>query len=276
MPDAITIRGLTKGYAGRNAVDGLDLDIHAGECFALLGPNGAGKTTTVEIAEGLPGARRRRGAGARHRPAGRRRRVAKPGRHRAAVDRRPRPAHPARGPRQHREGLLAPARGRRRARLGGPRRQGRHPHRRAERRPAPAPRRGPGHRRSPRAALPRRAHHRLRPPGPARLLGPDPLPGRRGHDDPAHHALPRRGREPRRPGRRHRRRPAARPRHPRGARRPQRGGGDGHLGGGRHPAQPHAPRRPPPRSRGSRPGCRTARSPPSPSPAPRSRTPTSR
>jgi ABC-2 type transport system ATP-binding protein len=35
------------------AVDGLDLDIAAGECFGLLGPNGAGKTTTVEIFEGL-------------------------------------------------------------------------------------------------------------------------------------------------------------------------------------------------------------------------------
>ena len=53
MPDAISIRGLTKSYAGRNAVDGLDLDIPVGECFALLGPNGAGKTTTVEIAEGF-------------------------------------------------------------------------------------------------------------------------------------------------------------------------------------------------------------------------------
>src|SRR6478736_7246405 len=53
MADAITIRGLTKAYAGHPAVDGLDLDIHTGECFALLGPNGAGKTTTVEIAEGF-------------------------------------------------------------------------------------------------------------------------------------------------------------------------------------------------------------------------------
>ena len=35
------------------AVDGLDLDVGAGECFGLLGPNGAGKTTTVEILEGL-------------------------------------------------------------------------------------------------------------------------------------------------------------------------------------------------------------------------------
>ena len=47
---------------GSTAVDGLDLDIHTGECFALLGPNGAGKTTTVEIAEGFRAARRRRGA----------------------------------------------------------------------------------------------------------------------------------------------------------------------------------------------------------------------
>ncbi len=35
------------------AVDGLDLEVLAGECFGLLGPNGAGKTTTVEILEGL-------------------------------------------------------------------------------------------------------------------------------------------------------------------------------------------------------------------------------
>ena len=35
------------------AVDGLDLEVRVGECFALLGPNGAGKTTTIEICEGL-------------------------------------------------------------------------------------------------------------------------------------------------------------------------------------------------------------------------------
>lgn len=36
-------------------VDGLDLEVAAGECFGLLGPNGAGKTTTVEILAGFRG-----------------------------------------------------------------------------------------------------------------------------------------------------------------------------------------------------------------------------
>ena len=31
------------------ALDGLDLEVRAGECFGLLGPNGAGKTTTIGI-----------------------------------------------------------------------------------------------------------------------------------------------------------------------------------------------------------------------------------
>ncbi|HVI23291.1 MAG TPA: ABC transporter ATP-binding protein [Myxococcales bacterium] len=50
---AILCRGLVKKYEDVTAVDGLDLEVRAGECFGLLGPNGAGKTTTVEILEGL-------------------------------------------------------------------------------------------------------------------------------------------------------------------------------------------------------------------------------
>ena len=50
---AVRVRGLVKTYGGRAVVDGLDLDVHRGECFALLGPNGAGKTTAVEILEGV-------------------------------------------------------------------------------------------------------------------------------------------------------------------------------------------------------------------------------
>ena len=42
-----------KRFADVTAVDGLNLEVFAGECFGLLGPNGAGKTTTVEILEGL-------------------------------------------------------------------------------------------------------------------------------------------------------------------------------------------------------------------------------
>ncbi len=34
-------------------MNGIELDVEAGECFGLLGPNGAGKTTTIEICEGL-------------------------------------------------------------------------------------------------------------------------------------------------------------------------------------------------------------------------------
>ena len=50
---AIRCRGLVKDYGSVRAVNGLDLEVRAAECFGLLGPNGAGKTTTVEILEGL-------------------------------------------------------------------------------------------------------------------------------------------------------------------------------------------------------------------------------
>ncbi len=51
---ALLCESLVKDYPPDvRAVDGLDLEVHTGECFGLLGPNGAGKTTTVEICEGL-------------------------------------------------------------------------------------------------------------------------------------------------------------------------------------------------------------------------------
>jgi ABC-2 type transport system ATP-binding protein len=50
---ALLVKGLKKSYGDVVAVDGLDLEMMAGECFGLIGPNGAGKTTTIEICEGL-------------------------------------------------------------------------------------------------------------------------------------------------------------------------------------------------------------------------------
>jgi ABC-2 type transport system ATP-binding protein len=49
----LSVHQLRKAYGEVVAVDGLDLEVRAGECFGLLGPNGAGKTTTIEICEGL-------------------------------------------------------------------------------------------------------------------------------------------------------------------------------------------------------------------------------
>jgi polyether ionophore transport system ATP-binding protein len=45
--------GLTKRFGRVAALDGLDLEVRAGEVHAFLGPNGAGKTTTIRILLGL-------------------------------------------------------------------------------------------------------------------------------------------------------------------------------------------------------------------------------
>ncbi len=49
----IELRGVTKRFGTKIAVNGLDLDVRAGELFAFLGPNGAGKTTTIKMICGL-------------------------------------------------------------------------------------------------------------------------------------------------------------------------------------------------------------------------------
>src|SRR4029450_5603207 len=53
MTGGIQISGLRKHYGEVRAVDGVDIDIAAGEVVALLGPNGAGKSTTIDMLLGL-------------------------------------------------------------------------------------------------------------------------------------------------------------------------------------------------------------------------------
>ena len=46
---AVDAHGLVKQFKGLRAVDGIDLQVQAGEVYGFLGPNGAGKTTTVRM-----------------------------------------------------------------------------------------------------------------------------------------------------------------------------------------------------------------------------------
>lgn len=49
MALAISTTNLVKNFDGRNAVNGISLDVHQGEIFGILGPNGAGKTTFLRM-----------------------------------------------------------------------------------------------------------------------------------------------------------------------------------------------------------------------------------
>lgn len=44
---------LRKSYRGRRVVDGVSIEVKAGEIVGLMGPNGAGKTTTFNMVVGL-------------------------------------------------------------------------------------------------------------------------------------------------------------------------------------------------------------------------------
>ena len=195
---ALALSRLTKRYDnGFLALDGLDLEVPDGAFFGLLGPNGAGKTTLIsavcnlirvsegEIASSATPHDTKRGA-QRDRPgrAGRQPRPLPDRRGDAALPRRLL-RHDARRrapPGARDDGRLRPARQGRRARAD------------AQRRHAPAPaarprahaRAAPGH--------PRRADRGRRLRAAPRAVGLHPPPARDGHDDPAHHALPRGGR----------------------------------------------------------------------------------
>ena len=53
IPPILQARSLTKRFGDIVAVDGLDLDVRAGEIIGLLGVNGAGKTTVMNMILGL-------------------------------------------------------------------------------------------------------------------------------------------------------------------------------------------------------------------------------
>ena len=50
---AISFRDLTRCFGPFTAVDGITLDVAAGQFFGFLGPNGAGKSTTIKMLTGL-------------------------------------------------------------------------------------------------------------------------------------------------------------------------------------------------------------------------------
>ncbi|MGY1747968.1 ABC transporter ATP-binding protein [Modestobacter sp. SYSU DS0511] len=53
MSTVIATAGLVKRYGRLRAVDGIDLDVRAGDVYGFLGANGSGKTTTVRMLLGL-------------------------------------------------------------------------------------------------------------------------------------------------------------------------------------------------------------------------------
>ncbi|HET8896006.1 MAG TPA: sugar ABC transporter ATP-binding protein [Protaetiibacter sp.] len=48
----LSMRGITKSFAGVHALKGVDLDVRAGEVHCVLGQNGAGKSTLIKILSG--------------------------------------------------------------------------------------------------------------------------------------------------------------------------------------------------------------------------------
>lgn len=49
----LEVRGLTKHFGGIRALDGIDLELRAGELVGLIGPNGSGKTTLFNVVTGI-------------------------------------------------------------------------------------------------------------------------------------------------------------------------------------------------------------------------------
>lgn len=52
-PPLLTMSGITKSFPGVRALDGVDLEVQAGEVQCLLGQNGAGKSTLIKVLAGV-------------------------------------------------------------------------------------------------------------------------------------------------------------------------------------------------------------------------------
>jgi hypothetical protein len=136
-----------------------------------------------------PPTRLGRGRRARVRPRSRPARLSRAHRHRAPGDRRRAGAHGVRDDRPPLRRVSTSASRRRSDRIGGPRGAAQRARQLPVRWPAATPGPGDWDRRGPPAAVPRRAHHRLRPIGTAAVVGLDPPPPFPRQDDPADHPL---------------------------------------------------------------------------------------
>ncbi len=222
---AIEARSLRMAYDETEVLHGIDLSVERGEqVFAVLGPNGAGKTTTIEILEGF---RRRTGGdvqGARDRPRTGRRAVARADRHRPAIEHARSGADGCGDPPALRRVLCEPGADRPSPRLVRTDRTGVHAEQAAVGRPGTSPRCGAGPGGQPRAPVPRRTDHGLRPRGAPRRLAHDRRAQGARDDHRPDDALPRRGRGAGRPHRGDRPRAHRRRWHTHRARRARPGG----------------------------------------------------
>ncbi|MEG2962406.1 MAG: ATP-binding cassette domain-containing protein, partial [Janthinobacterium sp.] len=49
----LEMKGIVKQFGGVRALDGIDLQVRAGECIGLCGENGAGKSTLMKVLSGV-------------------------------------------------------------------------------------------------------------------------------------------------------------------------------------------------------------------------------